>query len=106
MRVARRCTVGLLLLVTADLLSPAPGAFSWESPTLFVDAVVRVTAQREAVAVPAFVAPARPSIEADASSQSGTSVPVTRGKSVRGTLRPHIKRDQSALVPQSPSEDH
>jgi len=106
MRVARHWTLGLLLLITADFLNPAPGAFSWESSNLFVDAVVRVTAQRDAAAVPVFMPPARQSIEADDSPRSRTSVPAARESFVRGALRSHIRRVRSALVSPSPSEDN
>ena len=103
---ARHCTFGLLLLVAADLLSPAPGAFSWESSNLFVDAVVRVQAQRDAAAAPALLAPVRRLIQAEVSPLSSMNVPVVRERVIRGTLRSHIKRAQAALAPQSPSEDH
>ena len=106
MRVARHWTFGLLLLITADFSNPAPGAFSWESSNLFVDAVVQVTAQRDAAAMPVFMPPARQSIEADDSPRSRTSLPVARESFARGTLRSHIKRAQSALLAPSPSEDH
>lgn len=102
---ACHCTLGLLLLISADFLSPLPGAFSWDSSDLFVDAVVRVAAQREA-ALLAFVVPARQSIETDVSLRSGVSVAVVHGRFIRGTLRPRIKRSQAAPAPQSPSEDH
>jgi hypothetical protein len=106
MRVVRRGTLGLLLLVTADFLSLAPGAFSWESSNLFVDAVVEVARQRDAAERPAFAAPGPQAIEPDVSLLSGTSGPVVRERFMRGTLRPHIKRAQTALAPPSPSEDH
>jgi hypothetical protein len=82
MRRARRCTLSLLLLLVADLVTSAPGVFSWESSNLFVDAILRAVAQRETTKVPTVAHTAREPIEAKASLHSRTRVPVVRERLV------------------------
>src|SRR5262245_8741296 len=105
MRVTHHWTLGVLLLISADLLTPAPDAFSWESSNLFVDAAVRV-ARQEVAAGSVFSAWTRGRVEVAAADRSSASVSAACEALTRGILRPRIKRDPPTQFPPPLSEDH
>src|SRR5262245_3826527 len=103
---ARRCTRSFLLLLVADLVTPAPGVFCWESSNLFVDAILRAVAPREMTRVPTGAHTARAPIEANALLHLRTRVQIVRERLHWMFVRSDVGSERLASASPSPSEDH
>ncbi len=100
------CTLVLLLLVGADLLSPAvPGVFSLALPEMFIDGAVQQF-QRVPLSSVADTAPGSRRWVPD--DRAVRMIPPTRSgphETVRSTLRSHIKRGEPRTHPPGSPEE-